>query len=75
MKFNKREMSNHLLFCYFSYSMKGNIYRVTYNAIKQEAVLHMQNGNVVYIPMSEEEWSNALKGNLIENFKKILSDE
>lgn len=75
LKFNKREVSNHLLFCYFSYSMKGNIYRVTYNAIKQEAVLHMQNGDVAYIPMSEEEWSNALKGNLIENFKKILSDE
>lgn len=76
MKFNKREVSNHLLFfCYFSYSMKGNIYRVTYNAIKQEAVLHMQNGDVAYIPMSEEEWSNVLKGNLIENFKKILSDE
>lgn len=55
--------------------MKGNIYRVTYNAIKQEAVLHMQNGDVVYIPMTEEEWSNVLKGNLIENFKKILSDE
>lgn len=55
--------------------MKGNIYRVTYNAIKQEAVLYMQNGDVAYIPMSEEEWSNALKGNLIENFKKILSDE
>ena len=60
---------------YLVYSMKGNIYRVTYNVIKQEAVLHMQNGNVVYIPMTEEEWSNALKGNLIENFKKILSDE
>ena len=75
LKFNKREVSNHLLFCYFSYSMIGKIYRVTYNAIKQEAVLHMQNGDVVYIPMTEEEWSNTLKGNLIENFKKILSDE
>ena len=55
--------------------MIGKIYRVTYNAIKQEAVLHMQNGDVVYIPMTEEECSNALKVNFIDNFKKILSDE
>lgn len=54
--------------------MKGNIYRVTYNAIKQEAALHMDNGDVIYIHMTEEEWSNVLKGNLIENFKKILAD-
>ena len=54
--------------------MKGNIDRVTYNAIKQEAVLHMQNGDVVYIPMTEEEWSNVLKGDLIENFNKILDE-
>ena len=54
--------------------MKGNIYRVTYNVIKQEAVLHMQNGDVVYIPMTEEEWFNALKGDLIENFNKILDE-
>lgn len=54
--------------------MKGNIYRVTYNAIKQEAVLHMQNGDIVYIPMTEEEWFNVLKGDLIENFNKILDE-
>ena len=54
--------------------MKGNIYRVTYNAIKQEAVLHMQNGDIVYIPMTEEEWFNALKGDLIENFNKFLDE-
>ena len=32
----------------------------------------MQNGDIVYIPMTEEEWFNALKGDLIENFNKIL---
>ena len=67
-------MSDHLLFCYFSYSMKGKIYRVTYNNVKQEAVLHLYNGDVVYVPMTNEEWETALKGDLIENFKKYLDE-
>lgn len=67
-------MNNHFLFCYFSY-MKGKIYRVTYNAVKEEAVVHMSNGDVVYVPMTNEEWENKLKGNLIENFNKILWNE
>lgn len=55
--------------------MKGKIYRVTYNAVKQKAVIHMSNGDVVYVPMTDEEWENNIKGNLIENFNKILLDE
>ena len=66
-------MSNHLFFCYFSY-MKGKIYRVTYNAVKEEAAIHMSDGDVVYLPMTNEEWENNLKGNLIENFNKLLDE-
>ena len=66
-------MSNHLLFCYFSY-MKGNIYRVTYNTIKEQAEIHLYNGDVVYVPMKKDEWENNLKGDLFENFNKILNE-
>lgn len=54
--------------------MKGKIYRVTYNNVKQEVVLHLYNGDVVYVPMTNEEWETALKGDLIENFNKILDE-
>ena len=67
-------MSNHLLFCYFSYSMKGDIYRITYNVLKSVAELHFLNGNIKQIPMTQDEWDDALKGDLIENFKKYLDE-
>ncbi len=54
--------------------MKGKIYRVTYNAVKEEAAIHMSDGDVVYLPMTNEEWENNLKGNLIENFNKLLDE-
>lgn len=55
--------------------MKGKIYRVTYNALKQEAELHLKNGEIKFISMNEDEWKEMLKGDIVENFKKILSDE
>ena len=67
-------MRDHLLFCYFSYSMKGKIFRVTYNILKQSAELHMEDGEIKFIPMTDDEWETALKGDLIENFNKILDE-
>lgn len=52
--------------------MKGKIYRVTYNTVKQAAEIHLYNGDIIYEPMTNEEWENNLKGDLIENFNKIL---
>ena len=74
LKFNKREVSNHLLFCYFSYSMKGKIYRVTHNILKQEAELHMEDGKIKSIHMTEDEWKEMLKGNIVENFNRFLNE-
>jgi hypothetical protein len=54
--------------------MKGKIYRVTYNAVKEEATIHMSDGDVVYLPMTNEEWETNLKGNLIDNFNKLLDE-
>lgn len=54
--------------------MKGNIYRVTYNVIKEQAEIHLYNGDVVYVPMKKDEWENNLKGDLFENFNKILNE-
>lgn len=68
-------MSNHLLFCYFSFSMKGKIYRVTYNVLKQEAELHMENGDVRTVPMTEEKWMEMIQGDVTENFNKLLNEE
>jgi len=67
------EMRNHLLFCYLSY-MKGEIYRVTYNVGKEVAEIHLAGDSVKQIPMSQDEWNNNLKGDLIENFKKYLNE-
>lgn len=69
-------MRNHLhLFCYFSYSMKGKIYRVTYNVIRQEAELHMEDGEIKTVPMTEEKWMEMIQGDVTENFNKLLNEE
>ena len=54
--------------------MKGDIYRITYNVLKSVAEIHFLNGNIKRISMTQEEWDNALKGDLIENFKKYLDE-
>ena len=54
--------------------MKGDIYRITYNVLKSVAEIHFLNGNIKRIPMTQEEWDDALKGDLIENFKKYLDE-
>ena len=54
--------------------MKGDIYRVTYNVGKQVAEIHLEDGDIKYVPMTDEEWNNNLKGDLIENFKKYLNE-
>ena len=66
---------NRLLFCYFSFSMKGKIYRVTYNVLKQEAELHMEDGDVRTVPMTEEKWMEMIQGDVTENFNKLLNEE
>lgn len=68
-------MSNHLLFCYFSYSMKGKIYRVTYNAVKGIAELHMEDDSIKTVPMTEDEWLMMIQGDIISNFDKLLDEE
>ena len=68
-------MRNHLhLFCYFSCSMKGKIYRVTYNVVRQEAELHMEDGDVRTVPMTEEKWIEMIQGDVTENFNKLLNE-
>ena len=66
-------MGDHLLFCYFSY-MTGKIYRVTYNIGKKVADIHLEDGDIKSVPMTQDEWDDNLKGNLIENFKKYLDE-
>ena len=53
--------------------MEGNVFRVTYNAIKKVAELHLKDGSIKEIPMTNEEWLSMLKGNVNENFNKLLS--
>ena len=67
-------MSNHLFFVIFSYSMKGKIYRVTYNVLKQEVELHLENGEIKSVHMTEDEWKEMLKGNIVENFNRFLNE-
>ena len=67
-------MRNHLPFCYFSCSMKGKIYRVTYNVVRQEAELHMEDGDVRTVPMTEEKWNEMIQGDVTENFNKLLNE-
>lgn len=54
--------------------MEGKIHRVTYNIGKQEAELHLSDGTIKTIPMTEEEWKNVIQGNIIENLKKYLNE-
>lgn len=55
--------------------MKGKIYRVTYNVLKQSAVLHMENGDVLTVPMNEDKWSEMIQGDIIENFDRLLNEK
>ena len=54
--------------------MKGKIYRVTYNVSKSVAELHMEDGEIKTVPMSEGEWDEMIQGNVVENFKKYLDE-
>ena len=54
--------------------MKGKIYRVTYNVMKQEVELHLDNGNIKSIPMTEDEWNEMLNGDIVENFNRFLNE-
>ena len=67
-------MSDHLFCVIFSYSMIGKIYRVTYNVLKQEAELHMEDGEIKSVHMTEDEWKEMLKGNIVENFNRFLNE-
>lgn len=55
--------------------MEGKIYRVTYNTIRHTAELHMKDGEVKVIPMTDDEWQKMLDGDLVENFNKLLNEE
>ncbi len=54
--------------------MIGKIYRVTYNVLKQEAELHLKNGEIKFISMNEDEWKEMLKGDIVENFNRFLNE-
>ena len=48
---------------------------MTYNVLKQEAELHMENGDVCTVPMTEEKWMEMIQGDVTENFNKLLNEE
>ena len=52
--------------------MIGKIYRVTYNVVNGVAELHMKDGDVETIPMSEDDWKTMIQGNVVDNFNKLL---
>lgn len=54
--------------------MTGEIYRVTYNIGKKIAVIHLVDGEIRQISMSQDEWDENIKGDFIENFKKYLDE-
>jgi len=54
--------------------MEGKIYRVTYNVSKAQAELHMDNGEVKIVPLLKMEWNEMIKGNVVENFNKLLNE-
>lgn len=54
--------------------MTGKIYRVTYNIGKKVAEIHFEDGDIKSVSMTQDEWDENLKGNLIENFKKYLDE-
>jgi len=61
-------------FVIFHITMEGKIKRVTYNVSKEIAELHMEDGEIKSVPMSEEEWMKNLQGNVVENFSKLLNE-
>ena len=54
--------------------MKGKIYRVTYNMIQHVVELHMVDGEIKTMPMTEEEWESHIEGDVVENFSKLLDE-
>lgn len=52
--------------------MIGKIYRVTYNVLKQEAELHMEDGDIITIPVTDDEWKEMIKGDVVSNFQELL---
>ena len=52
--------------------MKGKVYRVTYNVVNGVAELHMKDGDIETIPMSEDDWKTMIQGNVVDNFNKLL---
>ncbi len=52
--------------------MIGKIYRVTYNVLKQEAELHLEDGDVMNVPMTDDEWKEMIKGDVVSNFQELL---
>jgi len=52
--------------------MIGKIYRVTYNILKQEAELHLEDGEVLNVPMTDDEWKEMIKGDVVSNFQELL---
>ena len=54
--------------------MSGKISRVTYNAIKEIAELHLENGDIKSVSVSLDDWQNMLRGNFVENLNKLLDE-
>ena len=52
--------------------MIGKIYRVTHNVLKQEAELHMEDGEIMTIPLTDDEWKEMIKGDVVSNFQELL---
>lgn len=52
--------------------MIGKIYRVTYNVLKQEAELHLEDGEVLNVHMTDDEWNEMIKGDMVSNFQELL---
>ena len=52
--------------------MIGKIYRVTHNVLKQEVELHLEDGEVLNIPMTDDEWKEIIKGDVVSNFQELL---
>ena len=55
--------------------MEGKIFRITYNAVRHQAELHMKDGETRVVPMSNEEWKRMLEGDLMENFNNLLNEK
>jgi len=54
--------------------MNGKISRVTYNAIKEIAELHMNDGEIKCFFVTIDEWRDMLKDNFVENLNKLLDE-